>query len=41
MHGKKVDTTQGIDYSKTKQKEMIAAQQKEEEESTDCLNCGS
>ena len=38
---KKVDTTQGIDYSKTKQKEMIAAQQKEEEESTDCLNCGS
>jgi ribonucleotide reductase alpha subunit len=38
---KTVDTTQGLEFSKNKRQEMIAAQQKEEEESTECVNCGS
>jgi ribonucleotide reductase alpha subunit len=38
---KTVDTTQGMEFTKQKREAMKAAEQKEQEESTECLNCGS
>jgi ribonucleotide reductase alpha subunit len=38
---KAVDTTQGMEFTKQKREAMKAAEQKEQEESTECLNCGS
>jgi len=38
---KTVDTTQGMEFTKQKREAMKAAEQKEQEESTECVNCGS
>lgn len=38
---KTVDTTKGLEFTKQKRAEMVAAQKKEEDESTECVGCGS